>query len=103
MAEIKYLRKITILFYSLEPLKTFTTNIYILIASFTDVNESRNMSIKPQNALTPVRLWTVIRAANVVKKNALTQPNTFYFYFIANHKKRIRIISNSLEIKIIVK
>ncbi len=40
MAEIKYLRKITILFYSLEPLKTFTTNIYILIASFTDVNES---------------------------------------------------------------
>ncbi len=40
MAEIKYLRKITILFYRLVPLQIFTTNIYVLIYLFTDVNES---------------------------------------------------------------
>ncbi len=34
MAEIKYLRKITILFYST------TVKCHVLISSFTDVNES---------------------------------------------------------------
>ncbi len=65
------------------------------------------MSIKPRNALTPVRLCsTVIRVASVVKlistENAFTTQH-FFFFFIAKHKKRSRIISNSLEIKIIVK
>ncbi len=85
-------------FYSLVPLKNFTTNIYVLIASFTDVNESMKYVHKTSKCAHS----GVIRAVSVVKKNALTQPNTF-FIFLAKHKKRIRIISNSLEIKIIVK